>query len=85
MAGEWEYLHEYWGQYPRALDASKSGAPPNAKASLVNHLDRRGSERWELVQMEAHWQWESVSKGLSQLSYPAQIVGYALTFKRPKG
>ena len=39
---------------------------------------------WELVDMTAHWQWEERNHGLAYVTFPSQVVGYALTFKRPK-
>jgi len=79
---EWEYLHEYWGHYPVALGGQRREVAQ--RGSLGDHLNARGGERWELVDMVAHWQWEERNHGLAYVAYPSQVVGYALTFKRPK-
>ncbi len=78
---EWEYLHEYWGLFPTPPGSNREVAQ---RASLGDHLNARGAERWELVGMTAHWQWEEKAHGLSSTAFPSQVVGYALTFKRPK-
>jgi hypothetical protein len=67
------YLHEF-------VAVSEKPEVYDGKA-LEPRLNERGGEGWEMVHMEAHWEWGK-SRATNEGTEPRRIIGWYVTYRR---